>query len=207
MSTYRLPKAFFFSLIGAVICFSEKSDLSVLSALALSVDEVFREGGLGFAGEAADRISCFGVEMPDGTVCELILFSDLIASFVENIRVRRFVIDGFSAGTDNFCGSAGGAALPLRLSVLGTAIPFWEGREFGDSMMDDAVDVVGDGRALSARRSSRCAATVAMMLFLEMRNSTQQGLGRYKDLLIESCENTARRRGQCPKSGKIESTK
>jgi hypothetical protein len=48
--------------------------------------------------------------------------------------------------------------------------------------MDDAVDVDGDGRALSARRSSRCAETVAMMF----SRSVGAGLGRsvrYQGLL------------------------
>jgi hypothetical protein len=144
------------------------SDFSGLSALAaLSVDDGFRAGGLGL-GEvdvAAGTTSCFGVDVPD-TGCELILLSDLIASFVENIRVRRFVIEGFSAAPErNFCGSEGGAACPLRLSVLGTAIPFCVvGRDSGDPIADDADEVGGEGRAFSDAKESRGALTVAMMI-------------------------------------------
>jgi hypothetical protein len=73
-----------------------------------------------------------------------------MASFVENIRVRRFVIDGFSAASARvaFCGSVGGAACPLlaRLSELETAMPFsLTGREFGDPTAEDGCDVAGDG--------------------------------------------------------------
>jgi hypothetical protein len=73
-----------------------------------------------------------------------------MASFVENIRVMRFVIDGFSAATARvaFCGSVGGAAwpLPARLSELETAMPFClTGREFGDPAAEGGCDVAGDG--------------------------------------------------------------
>lgn len=91
-----------------------------------------------------------GVTWPDVAGCEFILLSDLIASFVENIRVSRFVIDGFSvAGARvTLCGSVGGAAYPLlaRLSELGTAMPLClTGREFGELTAEDGCDVVGDG--------------------------------------------------------------
>jgi hypothetical protein len=159
-----LPDTTFLSFDGAVVGLSA---VSGLSALALSAEETFRAGGFGFELGAVDNTtSCFGLEFPDDTGCELILFSDLIASFVENIRVRRFVIEGFSVGRGaNFCGSDCGAVLPLRLSVLGIAMPFCTiaGWDSGDPMADEVADVEGDGRGLSERDMSRCAATVAMM--------------------------------------------
>lgn len=80
--------------------------------------------------------------------------------------MRRFVIEGFSAAPErNFCGSEGGAACPLRLSVLGTAIPFCVvGRDSGDPIADDADEVGGEGRAFSDAKESRGALTVAMMI-------------------------------------------
>lgn len=99
---------------------------SVLSCLAgLSVEEALREGGLGFGRvEFVDSGRAVGVA---GT-CEFKERSLLEASLVENIRVNRFVIDGFSAAVCagvGFCGSDGGAALPLSvISLLGTLRPF-----------------------------------------------------------------------------------
>jgi hypothetical protein len=92
-----------------------------------------------------------------------------MASFVENIRVRRFVIDGFSgAGAGvTFCGSVGGAACPLlaRLSELGTAIPFGlTGRVFGDPTAEGVWEVVGEGWGFSVIKASRGVLTVAMMM-------------------------------------------
>jgi hypothetical protein len=150
-----------------VVAFSAFSGLSAL--LALSVEEGLRIGvGLGDVADCAG--SGFGVEVP-GVVagCEFILLSDLMASFVENIRVRRFVIEGFSdvAGLD-FCGSEGGAACPLalRFSVLGTAMPFCpiDGRDSGEPMTDDVCEGAGEGWAFSATKESLGVLTVAMML-------------------------------------------
>jgi hypothetical protein len=112
------------------------------------VEEGFRAGGLGLraAGSCLSGAWLFVVD------CEFRLFSDLIASFVENIRVSRFVIEGFSAGGGDtrvdLCGSEGGAAcpLPLRLSVLGTAIPFClTVYDSGDPTADDACEGAGEG--------------------------------------------------------------
>jgi hypothetical protein len=77
--------------------------------------------------------------------CAFIPTSDLVASFVENIRVRRFVMEGFSGCgarvAVDFCGSDGGAAVPFplfRFSRLGTAIPWcFTGRDSGDPTADD----------------------------------------------------------------------
>jgi len=56
-------------------------------------------------------ISCFGVEVPLGGCEVILLISDLVVSFVENIRVSRFVIEGFCVVPGvSFCGSDGGAA-------------------------------------------------------------------------------------------------
>ena len=52
------------------------------------------------------------------------VFSAFKASLVENIRVNRFVIEVLSGAFGLFCGSEGGAALPLRFSVLGLVMPY-----------------------------------------------------------------------------------
>jgi hypothetical protein len=90
---------------------------------------------------------------------------------VENILVRRFVIEGFSAagGRVPFCGSEGGAAnpLPMRFSALGTAMPFCDvdACDCGDPTADDVCDAGGETCAFSATKpESRGALTVAMML-------------------------------------------
>jgi hypothetical protein len=160
--------AVFLSFVCAVTAFSDFS-VFVSTFAALSVDDGFRAGGLGL-GEGdveAGATSCLGVEVPEAA-CELILLSDLIASFVENIRVRRFVIEGFSAAPGvSFCGSEGGAAWPLRFSVLETAIPFCVvGRLSGDPIADDADEAGGEGRAFSDAKESRGALTVAMMILV-----------------------------------------
>lgn len=83
--------------------------------------------------------------------------------------MSRFVIDGFSAGGGctrvDFCGSEGGAALPfpLRLSVLGTAIPFClTGYDSGDPTMDDVCEASAEACDRSAMRDSLGALTVAI---------------------------------------------
>lgn len=91
-------------------------------------DEALREGGFGLDGiaDVAGAGSGFvlGVETPDGAADEFIEASDRVASFVENIRVSRFVIDVFSdgvgvgAGVGCFCGSDGGAACPFAATLL-----------------------------------------------------------------------------------------
>lgn len=124
-------------------------------SLVLSVDDALRLGGFGRCAGVADSW-CFGELCPFVAGCELILLSDLMASFVENIRVRRFVIEGFS-GAVGFCGSEGGAAcpFPLRFSVLGTERAFcFVGLESGEPSMDDVCEAGGDG--------FRAALTVAM---------------------------------------------
>lgn len=64
--------------------------------------------------------------------------------------MRRFVIEGFSAGgcapfvVAGRCGSAGGAALPLltKLSTLGMVSPLlWAGLESGEPIMDEAWEL------------------------------------------------------------------
>lgn len=135
--------ALFLSFAGVVVIFSTFSAFAV----ALSVEEGFRAGGLGL--RAAD--SCLMGVWLFAVDWEFILLSDLIASFVENIRVSRFVIEGFSGGGDirvDLRGSEGGAAcpLPLRLSVLGTAIPFClTGYDSGDPTADDVCEGAGEG--------------------------------------------------------------
>lgn len=120
-------------------------------------DDGFRTGVLVRGVEDAGG-SCFDEALPADVCCESTLLLDRRASLVENMRVRRFVIEGFSsvAGA-GFCGSAGGA-VPFRLSVLETDMAFWagDGRDSGDPALDEACEVEGEGR-------TRCAATVAMM--------------------------------------------
>lgn len=135
---------------------------------ALSVDDEFRAGRFGLGEvDAGGATSYLEAEVPEAG-CELILLSDLMASFVENIRVRRFVIEGFSAWPGvSFCGSEGGAACPLRFSVLGRVIPFCVvGRLSGDPIADDADEAGGEGRAFSDAREPRGVLTVAMMILV-----------------------------------------
>jgi len=142
---------------------------------SLSVVDCCLEGGFGFGFEViADEVatSGFGVAVREDSECEFILLSDLIASFVENIRVSRFVIEGFSAAS-SFCGSVGGGAacpfpFPLRLSVLETAAtetPFCAviGREAGEPTADDVCEPGGVGAAVLWVVPSRWAETVAMV--------------------------------------------
>jgi hypothetical protein len=142
----------FFSFDSVVTDFSERSDFSL-------AEDGFRTGVL-VLGVADAEGSCFDAALPADVGCEsTTLLLDRRASLVENMRVRRFVIEGFSsvAGT-GLCGSAGGAVGPFRLSVLETDMAFWagDGRDSGDAALDEACDVDGEGR-------TRCAATVAMM--------------------------------------------
>lgn len=91
---------------------------------------------------------------------------DLLASLVENIRVRRFVIEGFSVAVtafSGFCGSESGAAWPLTGSEV-FAIPFCVGRP-SDAPIDD-VREAGCERGVSFGSdfgTSRGALTVAMV--------------------------------------------
>lgn len=136
------------SLEGVVVIFSS-------FILVLSVEDALRLGGFGRCAGVADSW-CFGEFCPFVAGCEFMLLSDLIASFVENIRVRRFVIEGFSAGV-GFCGSEGGAAcpFPLRFSRLATEGAFClVGFESGEPSIDDVCEAGGDG--------FRAALTVAM---------------------------------------------
>jgi hypothetical protein len=114
------------SLDGAVV------DLSVFSArTSLSVAEALRDGGAGRVDTDSERSGRSGLVVEcDGEVAaeEFKETSPLVASFVLNILVNRFVIDGFSgavwAGV-GFCGSDGGAAWPLGgSSLVGILRPF-----------------------------------------------------------------------------------
>jgi len=175
MVTYRWCGTTFLSLIGAVAGFSDFSfSLSEPAfsafAAAFSVYEGWRTGVWtevrGGATEVED-VSCFaGETAPDEAAIEFILTSDLMASFVENIRVSRFVIEGFSIAptTRSFdCGSAGGAATaeaepeaepepaellpPFRLSAstVGMGVPFCDvtGRDSGELMAEEVCEVEG----------------------------------------------------------------
>lgn len=80
----------------------------------------------------------------------------LTPSLVENIRVNRFVIDGFSADclddTAAACWGAPAMPLILRFSTLGTALPFWlvVGLDVGDPEVEEVIDAAGDRSGLSA---------------------------------------------------------
>jgi len=94
-----------------------------------------------------------------------LLDSKFLASFVENILVRRFVIEGFSVAVIAFSGFWGseGGAVPLRDSEL-VAKPFCVGSMSGVPI-DDALEA-GCERGLSllsVLRGSRGALTVAMV--------------------------------------------
>lgn len=91
---------------------------------------------------------------------------------VENIRVIRFVIDGFSGAgvvgaSAAFAGSVGGAACPLvvTLELPETALPFCEKvLECADPPAEEAREGVGDGLAFSATSESLGEVTVAMLV-------------------------------------------
>lgn len=98
-----------------------------------------------------------------------------MASLVENIRVSRFVIDGFSVGgggeatvDGGRCGSAGGAARPLlaKLSTLGMDSPLlFAGVVSGEPIMDEACEVFAELMLFSmVRVESRGPLTVAICL-------------------------------------------
>jgi hypothetical protein len=85
----------------------------------VGIEEIFRARGVGFS---ADAGSGCGVDVPRFPGCKFTLVSgvDLKASFVENIRVSRFVIDNFSvaaSGVGSRCGSERGSARPLGTVV------------------------------------------------------------------------------------------
>jgi hypothetical protein len=138
------------------------------------VADLSEEGFRGGSGLGEKFGSGCRVVVLDFAGCEVILRSAdaLKASFVENIRVSRFVIDGLSAimGAALRCGSEGGAACPLRFSTLGTALPFCPvaGRDSGDPITDDAVEAVGEVWGFSAMGVSLCAVTVAMVGMCEV---------------------------------------
>ena len=154
-----------------------------------------------------DDVSCFAGETApdDAAVIEFILASDLIASFVENIRVRRFVIDGFSIvpGCSFWCGSEGGAAaaeaaaelLPFRLSAstAGMGMPFWDvtGRDSGELTAEEFRDVEGvDLLPSSAVWGEGMFAGIC---------GRQRKSGQGFVLLLQQCEQPpTAARGQCP---------
>lgn len=146
--------------------------------LALSVEDAVREGGGGLCG-FMDSL-CFGDCWPFEDVAELVLTSDLIASFVENIRVRRLVIEGFSVGADDLCGSEGGAVSPLlfRFSVEGIAAMLgFVGRISGDPTIEEFCDCGGE--CLRPSWPSLGVLTLAMLPVVVFESCLQQrsGLG------------------------------
>lgn len=115
-----------------------------------------------------------------------------MASFVENIRVSRFVMEGFSdavAGCAkvDFCGS-GGAAFPLllRLSVLGIAIPLaLEACVSGDPTAEFGCEVGGEVRGFAAICESLFVLTVAMVGGI-VRLDAALGTGNAKNKAAEA---------------------
>lgn len=89
-------------------------------------------------------------------------------------------MEGFSVGRGDtgfvFCGSVGGAAcpLPLRFSVLGTAMPFLEGFGSGDPIADDVAEGGGDGREFAA---------ISLFLFAPTDATIVVNLERFDDAL------------------------
>lgn len=110
-----------------------------MSVVDCCLEGICLEGAV-FCGVAASGL---GVDVREWSACELILLSDLFPAFVENIRVRRLVIEGFSAATTLAWGSAG--VFPFKLSVLDMAVtPFW-GLTTGELMADDVWEGDGEG--------------------------------------------------------------
>jgi hypothetical protein len=121
----------------------------------LSVDELCREGGSGLAVELPLVTSPVGVAVPllDNGVFVGLSFTP---SRVENIRVNRFVIEGFSTtGFDDAAeGSRWGAVEPLAVwlsSILGAALPSWRVVALVPERpeMEEAADPAGDGSGFS----------------------------------------------------------
>lgn len=144
-------------LVGAFLSLG----VAVPISCALSVTEPLREGGLDLGG-VVDGLNA-GCTAGDLGGCELILPSDLLTSLVENIRVIRFVIEGFCGGSPAacFCGGASGAAAPLTLRF--SMLPFEPvtGRVWGEETADEGTEEFGV--VLEARWASGAGvATVAM---------------------------------------------
>jgi hypothetical protein len=123
----------------------------------LSIDELCRVGGLGLT-----------VELPMPLFVAALFFT---LSRVENIRVSRFAIDGFSE-TSFDCGEEGSrcaAAVPLaaRFSVLGNTPIFWlvVGLELEDRETDEAT---GIGFSITIR------GLIAAMVRLDKGNTTRK---------------------------------
>jgi len=116
---------------------------------AFSVSEVWREGGAGLFVDFGSEIVVEDPGLED--VGEFVTFSleSLDASFVENIRVKRLVMEGFSGGIclDGWSACGGGIKpLPLSFSVLETALTLPAvDCETGDPMTDGVCDEGGEG--------------------------------------------------------------
>lgn len=132
----------------------------------MSVDDVSREGNLGLAASITPFSTCDeGVEAPllvAGGPTEP--SGVLTPSLVENIRVNRFVIDGFSvvsrdcAVAESGCGAALSAAELCLLPRL-----FWPVCDVDVELEDieDVIDTAGDGVGFSCTRREVVTAAMA----------------------------------------------
>jgi len=113
----------------------------------LSDDEACREGGLG-RGVEVDSLFGVAVALRGTGVFVPLSEAALAPSRVENIRVSRLVIDGFSGTTLSSAASVCGAATPLavKLSTLGIELLFraLAGFESVDPVTEDDADSAGD---------------------------------------------------------------
>lgn len=101
------------------------------------------------------ELSPAGVARPLLDCAALVMSADRLVSRVENIRVKRLVMDGFSGMSLAGAGivSDGGVAATVlllvmcRFSMLAVALPAKPvaGLESGDPVTDDVKDGAGDG--------------------------------------------------------------
>lgn len=151
--------------------------LGLSEGFFFSCEDVFRDNDPGLEddgfGDVVPSAGFEGEETEGGADARLL--SDLIDSFVENIRVKRFVIEGFSAvvgmGAALRTAGGGGVRVPfmLRFSVLVMALTFdVVGRDCGDPCEEEGNEGVGDGCAFSALRSLGTA-TEAMIILISER--------------------------------------
>lgn len=148
--------------------------LDFSDGLFFSCDDVLRDRDPGLEDDLGDVVpsTTFGVEEPEAAA-DVRLISDRIDSFVENIRVKRFVMEGFSAvvgiGAALRTAGGGGVIVPfvvpfmLRFSVLVMALTLEVvGRDWGEPCEEEGKEGVGEGCAFSAK--SLGAATDAMII-------------------------------------------
>jgi hypothetical protein len=112
----------------------------------VGIEEIFRARGVGFS---ADAGSGCGVDVPRFPSCEFTLVSgvDLKVSFVENIRVSRFVVDDFSVaasgvGRDAAQNVTQHVHLAQWFAMPHLARPFCLGRDAGVPVAEEIGEAV-----------------------------------------------------------------